>query len=274
MLDSILLHSSGLKKGNYSKFILTLSPVDKASVVPGVSCSILSDRLVCTKAGMGNCLGWEGTHRWTRLQHTETVPQLRVCVCTGSSCVWVCTYKTGGLCVCRFVGSSAKACLETPVRPSRPAGTEASHCTDCQSSSLGLGKVGYWTVNSTSSVPRRLGSHGLQSMSARGSAGCLGKLFSWRHFGFHLLQLWFTSSSCSELEVSAHPEAQEFVFLVKLLIIAVVTLVGLLLICELFTRSRKGKMCWMSFSWLMVLSGFIAGEDAVVRVVFYILADI
>lgn len=50
------------------------------------------------------------------------------CVCTGSGCVWVCIYKTGGLCMCRFVGSSAKACLETSVRPPRPAGVEASHC--------------------------------------------------------------------------------------------------------------------------------------------------
>lgn len=100
MLDSILLHSSGLKKGNYSKFILTLSPVDKASVVPGVSCSILSDRLVCTKAGMGHCLGWEGAHRWTRLQHTETVPQLRVCVCVQAAVVCGCVHTKLGACAC------------------------------------------------------------------------------------------------------------------------------------------------------------------------------
>lgn len=61
--------------------------------------------------------------------------------------------------------------------------------------------------------------------------------------GFTCCSFGSALPSCSELEVSAHPEAQEFVFLAKLLIIAVVTLVGLLLICELFTRSKKGKMC-------------------------------
>lgn len=126
MLDSILPRSSGLKKGNYPKFTLTLSPVDKASLVLGASCSILSDRLVCTKAGMRNCLGWEGAHRWTRLWHTYTVPQLRVCVQAAVVCG--CVHTKRGLCMCRFVGSSAKACLETSVRPPRPAGMEASHC--------------------------------------------------------------------------------------------------------------------------------------------------
>lgn len=132
------------------------------------------------------------------------------------------------------MGSSAKAGLETSVRPPRPAGTEAASCSDCQSAALGLGKAGHSTANSTPSVLRRLRSHGLWSMSfhvwrSLSPEGTLGSL-----------QLGFSSS---ELEVSAHPEAREFVFLAKLLIIAVVTLVGLLLICELFTRSRKGKMC-------------------------------
>lgn len=90
MLDSILPLSSGLEKGNYPKFTLTLSPVDKASLVPGVSCSMLSDRL-----GWG--IAWAGREPGHG-PGSRTLRQCHLCGCVHTR------LGTG-----RSMGSSAKA---------------------------------------------------------------------------------------------------------------------------------------------------------------------
>lgn len=64
-----------LKNGSYPKFTLALSPVDRASLVPGGSCSVSCDRLAYTEAGVGNRLGWEGPRGWAGLKHTEMIPR-------------------------------------------------------------------------------------------------------------------------------------------------------------------------------------------------------
>lgn len=82
------------KNGNYPKFTLTLSPVDKAALVPGASYSVV------WQAGLHWSWGGElpglGRTPWIVWASTYRNNPVLACVYTSSGCVWVCTYEIGG----------------------------------------------------------------------------------------------------------------------------------------------------------------------------------
>lgn len=108
VVDSILPLFSGLKKGQLPKIHTYLVTCRQGISDAGASCSILCDRLLYTKAGVENCLGWKRPCGRTVLQHTKMIPYSCVCVYRSSGCVWVCTYKIGGYMHVPVCGSLAR----------------------------------------------------------------------------------------------------------------------------------------------------------------------